>query len=220
MVNFSKFKVSLVLGLLISNSPAFSDEITVLSYTGKEVKSEDIVHDLTLDEKNDLPQGLLPKDSSGEVKYRGIVFKQKKDIQKLEVNSEKHKPEFKEKKNSVSECPAIDKAIAIDIRFALDSYEVTADIERSLVHISDAMNHKKLKNCFFIVEGHTDSTGTPEYNLYLSEQRAISVRNYLIKNNVDKKRLLVVGKGETEPLDLKNINSSVNRRVQFTVGKE
>jgi len=49
----------------------------------------------------------------------------------------------------------------------------------------------------FVVSGHTDSTGTEEYNQGLSERRAASVKNWLVSNGVSAKRLQVAGYGET-----------------------
>ncbi|MCT4533890.1 OmpA family protein [Halodesulfovibrio sp.] len=49
------------------------------------------------------------------------------------------------------------------------------------------------------VIGHTDSIGTPEYNMGLSLRRAASVRNYLIKKGVPADRIKVIGKGEFDP---------------------
>ena len=69
------------------------------------------------------------------------------------------------------------------------------------------------------IAGHTDSTGPDGYNLDLSNRRAQSVVNYLVKNNIDKSRVLVEFFGETKPAES---NASVegrrkNRRVEFTI---
>lgn len=78
------------------------------------------------------------------------------------------------------------------------------------------------------IEGHTDDIGTEEYNLKLSERRAISVQNYLIKKGIDKKRLTSVGRGKTVPnydvskeKDKKKIDEMrrKNRRVEFLLIK-
>ena len=69
------------------------------------------------------------------------------------------------------------------------------------------------------IAGHTDSTGPDSYNLGLSNRRAQAVVNYLVKNNIDKGRVLVEFFGETKPAES---NASVegrrkNRRVEFTI---
>ena len=49
------------------------------------------------------------------------------------------------------------------------------------------------------IEGHTDSRGSDEYNLDLSDRRAASVRDWLVDNGIDGARLSAVGKGEGDP---------------------
>jgi peptidoglycan-associated lipoprotein len=60
--------------------------------------------------------------------------------------------------------------------------------------------------------GHTDETGTDEYNIALSERRARSAADYLSKLGIDPARLDVVGKGETE---LTGTGDDQDRRVEF-----
>ena len=50
------------------------------------------------------------------------------------------------------------------------------------------------------VEGHTDSTGSYEYNQSLSERRALRVRDILEQDGVQMVRLSVRGYGETDPI--------------------
>ncbi len=50
------------------------------------------------------------------------------------------------------------------------------------------------------VIGHSDRIGKPKYNQKLSEQRAQSVRNYLISKNVPANNIVTEGKGETQPV--------------------
>jgi len=49
------------------------------------------------------------------------------------------------------------------------------------------------------IEGHTDSRGSEDYNLDLSERRAASLRDWLVNNGIDGERLTAVGKGEGDP---------------------
>jgi outer membrane protein OmpA-like peptidoglycan-associated protein len=64
------------------------------------------------------------------------------------------------------------------------------------------------------VEGHTDAVGSVDYNVSLSERRALSVGEYLVKVGVDPSRLMLIGKGMAEPLT-SNRYDPANRRVQF-----
>lgn len=62
------------------------------------------------------------------------------------------------------------------------------------------------------VEGHTDATGTDEYNIALSERRARAVADYLARLGVDPARLDIVPKGETQPTGM---GDEQDRRVEF-----
>jgi outer membrane protein OmpA-like peptidoglycan-associated protein len=64
------------------------------------------------------------------------------------------------------------------------------------------------------VEGHTDAIGSADYNVSLSERRALSVGEYLVKVGIDPSRLILIGKGMAEPLT-SNGYDPANRRVQF-----
>lgn len=62
------------------------------------------------------------------------------------------------------------------------------------------------------LSGHTDTSGTEEYNIALSERRAQSVADYLSRLGSDPARMQVVPKGETEPTGL---GDDKDRRVEF-----
>ncbi len=67
------------------------------------------------------------------------------------------------------------------------------------------------------VQGHTCNLGTAAYNLRLSDQRATTVRDYLVKNGVADDRLTAKGYGLTQPIapNDKEENRAKNRRVEF-----
>ncbi|MAY79697.1 MAG: hypothetical protein CL930_02835 [Deltaproteobacteria bacterium] len=69
------------------------------------------------------------------------------------------------------------------------------------------------------VEGHTDSQGSTQINQRLSQQRADSVRKYLVGKGVSEDRLNAKGLGEERPIDTNRTNAgrSNNRRVEFHI---
>ncbi len=69
------------------------------------------------------------------------------------------------------------------------------------------------------IEGHTDSVGSAEINRSLSERRAQSVMNYLVKQGVDPDRLEAVGYGPDRPIALNQTpeGRAANRRVEFAI---
>ncbi|MBU1069273.1 OmpA family protein [Myxococcota bacterium] len=69
------------------------------------------------------------------------------------------------------------------------------------------------------IQGHTDDRNTDAYNLKLSDDRANSVRDYLIDKGVAPSRLIAKGYGESRPID-KRFNEEArakNRRVEFII---
>ena len=77
---------------------------------------------------------------------------------------------------------------------------------------ADAACIEKTKGKTVLLFGHTDSSGTEEYNIALSERRAQSVADYLSRLGSDPARLQVVPKGETEPTGL---GDDKDRRVEM-----
>jgi len=69
------------------------------------------------------------------------------------------------------------------------------------------------------IEGHTDDVGGAKKNQELSQARAESVRNFLIKKGVEPERLQAVGYGDTRPLDKRKTAEAraKNRRVEFII---
>ncbi len=71
------------------------------------------------------------------------------------------------------------------------------------------------------VEGHTDSTGDPGYNLALSERRASSVRDFLAQQGIDGERMVAVGYGLTRPAadNATREGRAKNRRVEIVISE-
>jgi outer membrane protein OmpA-like peptidoglycan-associated protein len=69
------------------------------------------------------------------------------------------------------------------------------------------------------VEGHTDSVGSDEYNMKLSERRADSVREYLASNGIGESNIQAVGMGKANPVASNDTAAGrqQNRRVEMVV---
>ena len=69
------------------------------------------------------------------------------------------------------------------------------------------------------ISGHTDNKGSAAYNIQLSQKRAQSVADYLIKKGLDMKRFKQVGYGSQKPLRPNDTeeNRQVNRRIEFKI---
>jgi outer membrane protein OmpA-like peptidoglycan-associated protein len=106
-----------------------------------------------------------------------------------------------------------------DINFVFDSYqEVLSGAKNSMAEIADRIIKKNFR--LLIIEGHTDSMGSDEYNMKLGARRAIAVRDYLVKvHGLDRSKIRAVTLGESKPIaDNGNYQGrQANRRVVFRV---
>ena len=80
---------------------------------------------------------------------------------------------------------------------------------------------KEYPTAKFTVEGHTDSVGSEKLNQRLSDSRANSVKEYLVKNGIDAFRLSALGYGEAKPIDSNKTRAgrANNRRVEINLAK-
>ncbi|MGI9364301.1 MAG: OmpA family protein [Rhizobiaceae bacterium] len=104
----------------------------------------------------------------------------------------------------------------VQIQFDLGSDVIRPASWETVGRIADALHHPLLLGNRFLVVGHTDSTGSRESNLKLSERRAAAVTELLTSTfRVPRNRLLPVGFGEEQIFDTSNPKGGVNRRVEF-----
>lgn len=101
-----------------------------------------------------------------------------------------------------------------NITFDTNSYALKGRFQNTLDSVVLVLN--EYKSTMITVTGHTDSTGSKEYNQKLSEQRAISVANYLSSKGVAQPRLAASGYGEAFPVAPNNTEQgrAQNRRVE------
>jgi peptidoglycan-associated lipoprotein len=83
------------------------------------------------------------------------------------------------------------------IYFGFDESNIQQSERDRLDANGQCIEKNKTKSVYLI--GHTDTSGTEEYNIALSERRAQAVADYLARLGTDPARLQVVPKGETEP---------------------
>ncbi|SDB60881.1 Outer membrane protein OmpA [Flavobacteriaceae bacterium MAR_2010_188] len=105
------------------------------------------------------------------------------------------------------------------ILFDLNKASIKSESEPVLEDIIAILN--EYPNSKFTVEGHTDSSGSDAYNMKLSDERAISVKDYLVSHGVDQFRLSSKGFGEERPIDTNNTRAgrANNRRVEINLAK-
>jgi outer membrane protein OmpA-like peptidoglycan-associated protein len=103
------------------------------------------------------------------------------------------------------------------ILFDIESYALKPATKDNLTDL--AVTLKKYEDTDVMVLGHTDNTGTEEYNDKLSQRRASSVRTYLVSQAVAGSRMTTEGYGETDPIATNETvdGRALNRRVEIVI---
>jgi outer membrane protein OmpA-like peptidoglycan-associated protein len=103
------------------------------------------------------------------------------------------------------------------ILFDVDRSDLRLEAQQELDRLATILNKYDVTN--IIIEGHTDATGTEDYNQRLSERRAQSVATQLATQTVDSRRFSVNGWGETQPIASNETadGRQQNRRVDLAI---
>jgi outer membrane protein OmpA-like peptidoglycan-associated protein len=104
-----------------------------------------------------------------------------------------------------------------NVTFRTDSADLNAQFYKVLDGV--ALVAKKYDKTIIEVAGHTDSTGTAEYNRQLSQRRASSVAGYLVSRGVMQARIMTAAGGEDHPIasNATDQGRAANRRVEITL---
>ena len=116
----------------------------------------------------------------------------------------------------IADSAIVPKAGAL-INFDFDSAQIRPESYPLLDEFGKALKFG-LAEGVFIVAGHTDNTGSMDYNQGLSERRANAVANYLSAHHgLSSTQLIMKGYGETKPIASNDSESgqALNRRVEF-----
>ena len=116
-------------------------------------------------------------------------------------------------------CPIVKKKLIVlyGIKFDLNSDKVSGDSENILSQAVKVL--KENPTIKVSIEGHTCSLGSEEYNLKLSQERALAVKTYLVSQGIANKRMETLGKGEKFPIASNETieGRNKNRRIEFIV---
>ncbi len=120
-----------------------------------------------------------------------------------------------------AEIDRAEEAIAIKfdsgLLFGFDSSALSDDARQNLTKLAQSL--QRYDNTDIVVIGHTDSIGSASYNQGLSERRAKSASDFLRNQGVSQNRLIVEGRGETEPIADNETDEGrrLNRRVEIVI---
>ncbi|MDD5152184.1 MAG: OmpA family protein [Flavobacterium sp.] len=103
------------------------------------------------------------------------------------------------------------------VRFDTNKSTLTAQAKTNLDKLIPVFN--EYADTDIEIFGYTDSTGSAEYNLTLSQKRAQSVRDYLVSKGLAGSRFKTTGMGIVEPIATNETpeGRSQNRRVEFAI---
>jgi outer membrane protein OmpA-like peptidoglycan-associated protein len=107
-----------------------------------------------------------------------------------------------------------------DVLFATGKANLSPNANKSVAKLAEFLKKYPTRNV--LIEGHTDSVGSDDFNLALSQQRANSVKARLVADAVDAARITTVGYGEKYPVagnDTK-AGKAQNRRVDLIILNE
>lgn len=148
-------------------------------------------------------------------------------MQVVEVTVESHQtamPQIiliKQPKHSLVQLRKEEIVIAEQIQFKLGSAEILTESEGILRQVADViLRHPQIE--LLEIQGHTDSKGSRETNMQLSDARAGAVRDWLVRAGVASSRLEAKGYGPEHPIRPNNTaaDRAKNRRVQFILRRQ
>jgi outer membrane protein OmpA-like peptidoglycan-associated protein len=175
------------------------------------------------------------------------IAKEEAEIAKAAVELEEKKSALAEKKAALAQ-----KESAIDTKVAVQANQLEQELaelkaketERGLVYTLDEVlfefNEVELKaealrklyplvtflkehpKRDLLIEGHTDGIGSEDYNLQLSQQRAVAVGEFLVSNGITPERITAYGSGKAYPVasNATPAGREQNRRVEVVILRE
>jgi len=163
---------------------------------------------------------LITEDIQEEIKVEEFKLPEIKDFKEVKivetVKKETEEYFFEAEDKSLVE-QEFDSLIFPDIKFVFDQTEIIKGTDKELINVINFMN--KHKEIVIEIAGHTDTKGTEEYNIKLSQSRAEKVKELMVKRGIKSDRILTVGYGESKPID-ENVSDrgrQKNRRVEFRI---
>lgn len=107
-----------------------------------------------------------------------------------------------------------------NVFFDFDKWDLRSESFIELNRVADLMNENPTIE--IEMSAHTDSKGSDDYNYKLSDERARSVREYILSKGIAPARIISQGYGETKPVVENDTddNRQLNRRVEFKILKD
>jgi outer membrane protein OmpA-like peptidoglycan-associated protein len=156
--------------------------------------------------------------------------RQKLELEKKQLELQRKQLQMEEAGRQELQLKETEKAITMklegDVLFDFDKAAIKPEAERTLDQVGTVI--AQFPEGKVLIEGHTDSKGSPDMNLQLSKRRAEAVKDWLVKKkSISESIITTRGFGETKPVAPEtNPDGSdnpqgrqQNRRVEITVEK-
>jgi len=104
--------------------------------------------------------------------------------------------------------------VNVRVAFGTGSAALSAAAQAEVRAFAQALQRPQLSSMRFLIEGHTDSSGSRATNVSLSQRRAQAVADFLVRQGVAPTRLQVRGYGPDRPLPGRRATAPENRRVE------
>jgi outer membrane protein OmpA-like peptidoglycan-associated protein len=144
-------------------------------------------------------------------------------VEQSEQEKTRLREQLREQLNSVLETRETARGLIVnvsDVLFDVDKATLRPGARERLARVAGILlAHRDLK---INIEGHTDSTGSDDYNQRLSEARAAAVRDYLVSSGIQQQAIGTAGFGESRPVATNGTAAGrqQNRRVELVVAGE
>ena len=120
-----------------------------------------------------------------------------------------------------AEIQRVEEGIAIifdsGLLFGFDSSVIQSNARENLTQLAASLD--QYPDSDILIVGHTDSSGSEDYNMDLSNRRSDSAKSYLVSQGVPTTRIQTQGRGELEPIADNNLEAGrdQNRRVEIAI---
>ncbi len=113
----------------------------------------------------------------------------------------------------------VDKEPQISVYFDYNQFKLSQQTIEQLQTFSNEISSEQKNKITYYLEGNTDNSGTESYNLQLSKYRAESVKEYLKELGFSNSNLIIIPKGESNPIADNQSTPQLNRRVTIYIKK-
>ena len=175
-------------------------------------ESEELVHRIIINDKEVVREELPPeKDGVQEKEVVQEVVELDKEVAPKDMEPEVKPDKIPKGDINVTFVPGI-------LQFDFDKNTLNADaiekLNQLVIYLKDSDTNVK-------ISGYTDTYGPEDYNLYLSQKRAKTAYDYLVKEGIKQEQLSYQGYGEANPIADNSTLASrkLNRRVEFDINQ-